>query len=89
MLNKRILILENKHFDSEYSTSNQNSSLKLSLEDNGFKVDLYSATVVSLSTPIFRSSASNASTLRMFLAIGSFMSDFHCTNTDPGIWPNS
>jgi|GEM_PF-6314034 len=40
---KRILILENKSFDTECNTgsSNQNSSLKLSLEDNGFRVDLY------------------------------------------------
>jgi len=40
---KRILILENKSPDTEYNTSsiNHNSSLKLSLEDNGFGVDLY------------------------------------------------
>jgi len=40
---KRILILENKSSDTEYNTSsiNHNSLLKLSLEDNGFQVDLY------------------------------------------------
>ena len=40
-LNKRILILSNKSFDIENSTSDLDSSLVLSLEDNGFKVDLY------------------------------------------------
>lgn len=40
-LNKRILILSNKSFDIESSTSDLDSSLILSLEENGFKVDIF------------------------------------------------
>ena len=47
---KKILILDNKSYDTECNTSssNQNLSLILSLEDNGFRVDLCSDPYLAL-----------------------------------------
>lgn len=47
-LNKRILILEKVSFDTDCNTNDYDESLKLSLEDNGFNVDLYNDPFLAL-----------------------------------------
>jgi DNA-binding response OmpR family regulator len=49
-LNKRILILRDRSFDIESSKNDGNSSLKLSLENNGFAVDVFTDPFLALQT---------------------------------------
>jgi DNA-binding response OmpR family regulator len=49
-LNKRILIMRDRSFDIESSKNDRNSSIKLSLENNGFAVDLFTDPFLALQT---------------------------------------